>query len=71
MSDYRMTTHGSIYLLDPTTPTARAHGNDVFADAQRYGGSIVVESRYAQETVFHLLSDGFTVDLDGRELELS
>ena len=71
MYDYEMQNHGSLYLLDPMTKEAQNHASAHFSDAQHLGRVIAIEPRYAHEVAHSLLSDGFTVDLDGRELVLA
>ena len=70
MTDFQMTNHGSLYTLQPVTPLAQTFADTCIEndDTLYWGRSIVIEPRYASDIAGQLLSEGFSVTLDGAEL---
>jgi len=62
--DFIVTNHGTIFLVEPQHDAARTfllvH---VAEDAQWFGGSLVVEHRYAEGFCQALHGDDFTVEV--------
>jgi hypothetical protein len=60
--DFEVQNEGTIYLLRPLTPAARAwvavHISD---DAQYFGDAVVVEHRYIRDIVAGIIADGLRV----------
>jgi hypothetical protein len=68
--DFAFENHGSVFLVRPLTDAARTHAKEVYADAMTFGGAIAVDASYAVHNAETLLMDGFSVSVDGREIEL-
>ena len=70
MAEFEFENHGSIYMIRPTTAEACDHAEEAFdTDAPRLGNAIACEPRFAATVAQGLLAEGFTVALDGREIE--
>jgi hypothetical protein len=59
-SDYLVSDHGSIMLVEPQTEAARKHLKDS-TDGTWFSGALAVEPRYVESLVHGLESDGYTV----------
>ena len=60
--DFVVANHGSIFLVDPQSDSARSHLIEhVSDDAQWYGGTLVVEHRYIGDLINQLVEDGWVV----------
>lgn len=60
--DFAFRNHGSICLLDPRTPEAKAWVQDNLpGDARRWCGAIVIEPRYVDPILAGIAGDGLTV----------
>ena len=62
VTDVTVENHGSLFLFRPHTPHAD-NWIDIWLDpdAQRIGGAVVVEHRYALDTAGMMLADGLVV----------
>lgn len=64
MKDFTYRSLGSVSLLLPNTPAARAWVVDYLPkDAQMFGSAIVIEWRYAEDIVNGILDDGLTIEV--------
>lgn len=63
MSDFRLSYHGTLWLLIPCTPEAEAWCAKHLADAVQppWGGAVVVEARYIEEIALGILDDGLSI----------
>ena len=60
--DFEVQNEGTIYLLRPLTPAARAWvAGYIPDDAQYFGDAVVVEHRYIRDIVAGIVADGLTV----------
>jgi hypothetical protein len=61
-SDFDLSDHGTLYLLKPLTPAARAWIEEHLPeDAARWCGAIVVEHRFIGDIVGGAIGDGLQV----------
>jgi hypothetical protein len=61
-ADITIENHGSIFVMQPHSPEARQWIDwHVDGEAQRWGGGVVVEPRFAPELIAAMLDYGFTV----------
>jgi hypothetical protein len=64
MMDIRVDNHGSIVIFVPLTEAGEEWmGEHLPEDAQRWGGGIVVEPRYALDIVHGAVEDGLKLEL--------
>jgi hypothetical protein len=64
-TDFTVENHGSIFLLQPHTVTAREWiDENLPEDAQYFGSAVAVEHRYILDIVDGIKGDGLTI---GRE----
>lgn len=61
MSDFTTANHGTIWTVTPCNAAARAHADDVLAQAMRWGTGYAIEARYGADVIEALLIDGYTV----------
>lgn len=60
--DIEVSNHGTIYLIQPLTPTARAWlADNVGPEAQYLGTALAVEPRYAGPLLEGMAGDGLTL----------
>ena len=63
MSDIKVENHGSIFLFQPLTDSARNWIEEhVGEDAQFWSGALVCEPRYASDLADGMMSDGLVVE---------
>ena len=61
-ADFSVQNEGTIFLLIPHTDSAKAWIEEhILEDAQRFGGSVVVEHRYILDIVNGIKNDGLEV----------
>lgn len=60
--DFSIVNHGSIFTFTPRSEAAWAFAHEAFADAQWFGGAVVVEHRYAWDLAERLQSEGWSVE---------
>ena len=61
--DFKVQYHGSIYLLEPQTAGAKQWAEENIGQEngfQPYWPTVVIESRYANDVIGGLESDGYT-----------
>lgn len=70
MFDFDFDTQGSVALLRGNTDDARDHMETVYDGALRFGGAVALDMGYVACNVESLLRDGFSVAINGQEVEL-
>lgn len=67
MTDFTLTNHGTLVLLNPETEIARSWcAEHLPADVLHWGGAAVIEPRYVDPIVDGLINDGLTIEGDAR-----
>ena len=62
MSDFQLTDHGSIWLLNPVTKAAQEWvADNIPDDAQRHGNAVAIEPRYVDNIVEGVSGAGLRV----------
>lgn len=65
MIDFTVSGGGTLYLLRPLTPAAKAWAKEhIAADAQTWAGAIAVEHRYIGPLVAGIATDGLSVEVE-------
>jgi hypothetical protein len=64
--DFEVRNEGTIFIFTAVTETAKAFAETAFQAATTWGGSYIVEHRYAADILDDLVNEeGFAVTLDG------
>jgi len=72
MTDLSFERHGTLWLMHSHSE----RGNDwivnhIPGDAMTFGEGVVIESRFVQDIVFGAMTDGLSVEVESRALELT
>jgi len=61
-TDFELTNHGTLFVLDPVTDDAKAWaGEHLPEDAMTWGDGVVIEPRYIGPILDGIKDDGLTV----------
>jgi hypothetical protein len=60
--DFTIVNHGTLFTFTPRSDAARAFAREALADAQWFGGAVVVEHRYAWDLAQRLQAEGWSVE---------
>ena len=62
MTDFNVTDHGSLTILEPQTTAAKEWADEHFPeDAQNWANGTVIERRYFEPVYEGILADGLTI----------